>query len=128
MNPFKTFALILLVALAGCKKKEDAPSASNEAIPQVGTTAVTQAESPQTLPPAPSYIAAQAENSVQSNVTGEPDQFLTSQLRIFVKDKGRLPQSFTEFARTRLDSMPPAPAGTKWVIDSASAEVKAAKK
>jgi hypothetical protein len=65
---------------------------------------------------------------VQANVAGVADAFLSSQLRIFVKDKGRLPQSFTEFARTRLDSVPRAPEGSKWVIDSTTMEIKAAKK
>ena len=44
---------------------------------------------------------------------------------MLIKDKGRLPQSFTEFARTRLDSIPRAPEGCKWAIDSVNKEVRA---
>jgi hypothetical protein len=70
-------------------------------------------------------VAANAENSVRENVAGEVDQFLTSQLRTFVQEKGRLPASFAEFAKARLDSIPRPPAGTKWVIDAPSQQVKA---
>ena len=56
---------------------------------------------------------------------GEVDASLTMELRTFVQKKGRLPQSFGEFVNVRLDSLPPPPAGKKWVIDSANLQVKA---
>ena len=59
-----------------------------------------------------------------ASVNGQVDPFLTSQLQIFISRNGRMPQSFTEFARQRLDSMPVAPAGMKFVIDSADSRVK----
>lgn len=128
MKFLNAVVLVVLLALAGCKKKVETPPASVEAIPNASTPTASPAPSAQTPPPPPAYIASQAENSVQANVTGVADAFLTSQLRIFVKEKGRFPQSFTEFARTRLDSVPRALEGRKWVIDSASMEVKAVKK
>jgi hypothetical protein len=126
MKHLSALVLVVVMTLAGCKKQEASPPVSNEAVPNGSPASAAQAGSPQTPPPA--YIASQAENSVQANVAGVADAFLSSQLRIFVKDKGRLPQSFTEFARTRLDSVPRAPEGSKWVIDSTTMEIKAAKK
>jgi hypothetical protein len=131
MRFLNVVVLVMLIALAGCKKEVETPPASSEAVPNASAPTATPALSTQTPPPPPpppAYIASQAENSVQANVTGVADAFLTSQLRIFVNEKGRFPQSFTEFARTRLDSVPRAPEGRKWVIDSASMEVKAVKK
>jgi hypothetical protein len=58
-------------------------------------------------------------------VIGDVDPFLTSQLRDFVSKQGRLPESFSEFATLRLDSIPRPPAGKKWVIDVAGMQVKA---
>lgn len=123
MKSSKIFALLIILALAGCRQKPEPAAISSDTAPSADAGVATA----KSVPP-PVYIAAQAENSVQTQVTGVADPFLTSQLRIFVKDKGRLPQSFTEFAAARLDSVPPAPAGSKWVIDSATMEVKAGKK
>jgi hypothetical protein len=130
MNYFKIFALIVLASLTGCKKNQDNPAASADpapvAAPEGVPVAAGQTEpSQQPLPPPPSYVAAQARNAVQTGAAGSVDEFLTSQLRIFIQQKGRLPQSFAEFAATRLDSVPHAPEGSKWVIDSATQEVKA---
>ena len=116
------FAALLAVAvltLPGCSKKPDSPSPSAEQKP--GETPAGA-----TLPPPPKYVAANAQNAPAENVTGEVNAFLTGQLRIFIREKGRLPESFAELARTRLDSIPRPPEGKKWVIDSATREVKAA--
>jgi hypothetical protein len=112
--------LSLVVFLAGCHKK-NAASASQAPGPDTAATG-----QPGTPPPPPSKsVAANAENNVRENVAGEVDQFLTSQLRIFVQEKGRVPASFAEFAKARLDSIPRPPAGTKWVIDAPTQQVKA---
>jgi hypothetical protein len=47
---------------------------------------------------------------------------------VFVRTNRLQPQSFAEFAHHRLDSMPVAPAGTKFVIDSADSRVKIVQK
>ena len=75
---------------------------------------------------APKYVTAVAENRPAENVTGEVDAFLTEQLGLFIREKRRLPESFAELVRTRLDSVPRPPTGKKWVIDSATRQVKAA--
>lgn len=50
--------------------------------------------------------------------------FMTQQLRIFVQQKGRLPQNFAEFASARMDSVPRPPEGFHWAIDERTVEVK----
>jgi hypothetical protein len=54
--------------------------------------------------------------------------FLTSQLRIFIQEKGRLPETFAEFAGARLDSVPRLDPGLTFVIDPATQEVKITRK
>jgi len=96
------FAVVLAVAvlaLPGCGKKPEATPATAEQKP---------GEAP------------------AENVTGQVNAFLTGQLRIFIREKGRMPESFAELARVRLDSVPRPPEGKKWVIDTATKEVKAA--
>jgi hypothetical protein len=54
--------------------------------------------------------------------------FLTTQLRIFIQEKGRLPQSFAELAGARLDSVPRLDPGLTFIIDPATQEVKIVRK
>jgi hypothetical protein len=120
----------LLIALfaAGCHKS-DAPAGQQPASAtdnSVAPAPETSGAAPLPPPPAPNpNVTARTENAVQANVTGEVSESLTQQLRIFIQEQGRLPQSFAEFARARLDNVPRPPPGTKWVIDSTSQQVKA---
>ena len=114
---------------AGCNKNQDAGSA-NATSPAPASGAATRpagAQSPAASAPVPKYISANAENAPAQNVAGEVNEFLTAQLKIFVQQKGRPPQSFAEFAAARLDSVPLAPTGTKWVIDATTVQIKAVK-
>ncbi len=115
--------IIILVAasltLVGCKKKTESGTPATTNAAAVGEAAA------QPLPPPPPHVAAVAENVPRENAVGEVNAFLTEQLRIFVREKRRLPNSFAEFASTRLDSVPGAPAGKKWVIDATTQQVKA---
>ena len=104
---------VAVLVLFGCSKK------SEPATPQ------QSGETPAPGAPPPKYVAAVAQNVPAENVSGEVNAFLTEQLRIFLRDKRRLPESFAELARTRLDSVPRPPEGRKWVIDSATTQVKA---
>lgn len=127
---FQRSILLLAIcvgALTACKREEasspvDSSSAAASTVKpaQSGSAAVPAAGQP-----APKYITAQAQNEPGQNVVGEVHPFLTQQLQIFVQQKGRMPQSFAELAGARLDSIPSAPAGKKWVIDTASGQVKA---
>jgi hypothetical protein len=69
-------------------------------------------------------VAARAENNLRQNVAGEVNASLSTELRNFVQLKHRLPDSFSEFASVRLDSIPRPPDGKKWVIDTANLQVK----
>ncbi|MDB6023066.1 MAG: hypothetical protein JWQ04_2923 [Pedosphaera sp.] len=117
------------LTLLGCHKNSN-PQAPPT--PETGADAsapapaqAADAQTPNT-PPAPSpAVAANAENKPRENVNGEVNAFLTQQLRIFIQQNNRMPQSFAEFARARLDSLPHAPEGQKWVIDTSTQEVKA---
>ena len=113
-------SLATFVLVVGCHKKEVAPA--NSGAPET-------ADSPhpaKPLPPPPAYVTANAQNAPAENVARQVNAFLTEQLRIFIREKGRIPESFAELARTRLDSIPRPPTGKKWVIDNATKEVKAA--
>jgi hypothetical protein len=129
MSYSKTILLVALIALVSCKKKEEARNLPDAQPVVDGATPPVAADQVQpAVEPPPPNVAARAENSLQTQVDGTVDEFLTSQLQIFIKDKGRLPQSFTEFVRTRLDSIPPPPTGLKWAIDASSKEVKAVRR
>ena len=110
--------VVAVLVLAGCSKKAEPPSATTQ--PKAG-----QAPAGTPLPPPPKYITATARNVPEQNVAGEVNAFLTQQLRIYVRERGRMPESFAELARARLDSVPRPPEGRKWVIDAATREVKA---
>ena len=120
MKHLALFISLAAFVLVGCHKKEAAPANSDAP----GTAASPQPAKPP--PPPPAYVTANAQNAPAENVAGEVNAFLTEQLRIFIREKGRLPESFAELARTRLDSIPRPPTGKKWVIDNATKEVKAA--
>jgi len=110
---------VAALALSGCSKQPEPPSGTAEQKPSEAPAAAP-------LPPPPNYVAATARNAPEQNVAGVVNPFLTEQLRIFIRERGRLPESFAELARARLDSVPRPPEGRKWVIDAATREVKAA--
>ena len=120
MKHLALFVSLAIFVLVGCHKKEAAPASSGAP----GTVASPPPAKPP--PPPPAYVTANAQNALAENVAGEVNAFLTEQLRIFIREKGRMPENFAELARTRLDSIPRPPAGKKWVIDNATKEVKAA--
>jgi hypothetical protein len=115
------------LVVTGCGKapvsleqKDTAPPAAVAAAPaQPGADA-------QLPPPVPNAnISAHAVNELRENVSGDVNEFMTKQLRIFIQQKGRLPVNFAEFAHARLDGVPAAPNGMKWAIDTTRQEVKA---
>jgi len=102
------------IATAGCHKKTDTPSiapGSQQGQPGIPSSARQEAQ------PGDAAVAPQP-------LGGEVDPFMTSQLRIFIEQKGRLPANFTELANTRLDSVPRTRPGTMWAIDPVTQEVK----
>lgn len=110
-------ALGLALALPGCaRKKPPTPAADT---------------GPESLPAAPIAKRAVRPNQAKENVdqnVGIVDPIMTKQLRIFLREAGRMPESFSELANARMDSVPRPPEGMKWIIDSATVEVKLARK
>jgi PBP1b-binding outer membrane lipoprotein LpoB len=125
----KFAALLALAAftLFGCHKKEAEVANQAQNPSDLGTPvkAAPDGKAAESLPPPPPKVAANADNYVRENVSGQVDPALTAQLRAFVQKYGRMPQSFTEFANRGLDSMPHPPDGSKWVIDAPNQQVKA---
>lgn len=116
-------AWVLVLCVPGCKRTEESAAGTEPApAPEVLGEPV---ETERPLPPPPPPVAAAAENRLHKGVRGVVDPFLTEQLRIFVKQAGRLPVSFAEFAAQRLDSLPGPPPGHRWVIDAETMTVKA---
>jgi hypothetical protein len=65
---------------------------------------------------------------VQERLNGAVHAKLTLQLRMYIEKNGRVPDSFSEFVNSAMDSVPPAPDGMKFVIDATDRTVKAVKK
>lgn len=122
MRFWLSLVIALLVAAAnGCGKKEKSPGQAPT--PEQAQGIAGQAAQPE--PPPPPSVVARAENAPRQSVVGEVDPVLTAELRNFIQLKQRLPVSFGEFARVRLDTIPRPPAGKKWAIDMTTLEVKA---
>jgi hypothetical protein len=105
MQFFLLLAVMLLLGLAGCGKKQSAASS---------------------VPPIIA-VETNATSVSATSVEGQVDPFLTQQLHVFMQRKGRFPTDFAELVRTCLDSRPRTPQGMKWVIDTTSQEVKLVK-
>jgi hypothetical protein len=121
-------ACVIALAVVACKKKPGPSAGAGQPPATPETTGQAAPARPPAAPaaaPPPRVVTANAQNQVQQNVSGDVSAFLTQQLGIFVREKGRLPQSFAELAAARLDSMPRPPQGKKWVIDAADQQVKA---
>ena len=117
MKLFTCLALGLVLTLPGCaRKKAPTPAADS---------------SPDTFPAAPAAKRASRPTEAKANVdqnVGVVDAAMTKQLRIFLREAGRMPENFSELANARMDSVPRAPEGMKWVIDPVTVEVKLARK
>lgn len=128
-----------LLILNACHKTTPPATSSGNATEKTNATAAAEVDAsasdqnpasspgnPLPPPPPPSpVVKTRAVNAVRQNVIGEVDSQLTEELRNFVQQKQRMPQTFSEFATLRLDSIPRPPAGKKWVIDGETIEVKA---
>jgi hypothetical protein len=106
------FVVVSLVALGtGCRKPSPASNPSASAQPAADNTA--PAAEPQQATSQPSPAAATDEAQIAA-VLNE----LTQAVRKFGVEQRRVPKSLQEVAaRGYLSSVPPAPAGKKFVID-----------
>ncbi len=126
-------SLAALLAIAcilgnGCRKKAAPAASTSESA--AATNALAEGEGGPVAPPEPAQpplheVLARADDQSRQAVVGDVDLFLTAELQKFIQQKNRMPASFSEFVRARLDSVPRPPAGKRWVIDAASLEVKA---
>src|ERR1041384_4009857 len=120
------------MALIGCGKHQAAqttqPAPQADSVASVDSPAQNPA-SPAGVPgdPPPEVRArtvsrpspqtqSRPENVIRESVVGEVNHALTQQLHLFIAQKGRMPDNFTEFANTRLDTVPRPPEGMRWVI------------
>jgi len=140
-HPQPSFILAALCAcvLCGCSKKET-PSAQPtpeqaaqiEAdylpIPENSAQPATAAASPAPAAPARPAVTQPIARPVQERFNGAVHAKLTVQLRMYIEKNGRMPETFSEFANSAMDSVPLAPEGMKFVIDPTDRTVKAAKK
>jgi len=121
---FSFFAVLFvsLILASACKKKESVQA---------------QEETASALPPEESEkIAAQLvpapnvkpDATPQERLQGAIHPGLTMRLQMYIEKTGKIPETIYEFANTAVDSMPPAPAGMKYVIDPADKTVKAVRK
>jgi hypothetical protein len=129
---------LCLSIFAGCGKK-DADSAATDTQPTPEQVAQIEAEyilpTNQTVAAAPPQNAAapkvrqvQRVEPIQQRLQGAIHAPLTIQLRKYVEKYGRMPDSFSEFVNSSMDSVPPAPDGMKFAIDRTDQTVKAVKK
>jgi hypothetical protein len=130
------FALALCAAVlnSGCGRSQE--PAATELTPDPQTAAPTGAQ-PGKVSAIGGYTRLQEteEPSVDPSavatipqapppIEGRVHPFMTSQLRIFIREKGRMPESFAEFANARMDSVPFPPEGMEYAIDYSSRQVK----
>ncbi len=113
-----------ITVATGCHKKST-PGEATAATATLTNAGEGTVAPPEAAQPPMRSVLARADDQARQAVVGEVDPLLTEQLRTFIRQKNRMPASFSEFARARLDSVPRPPAGKKWVIDTESQEVKA---
>ncbi|PYJ98217.1 MAG: hypothetical protein DME23_12795 [Verrucomicrobia bacterium] len=125
-------------ALCGCGRKETAASAPQptpEQAAQIEAQYILPSQEPAATPanpatpqPQPGQRPQPAQLPIQQRLNGAIHAPLTIKLRQFIEKNGRVPDSFSEFANSAMDSVPLAPDGMKFVIDPADRTVKAVKK
>ena len=124
--------LLFGALLVGCKRKEP-PQPAAVAPPLAATDgASTEAPAPAQIAPPPSAAPARSKKPAANQarianvrgLNGPVHPFMTQQLRIFVQQHGRLPENFTEFTSSRMDSVPRVQEGFRWAVDETTLEVK----
>src|SRR2546425_11917196 len=141
------FAGLCVCVLCGCGRKE-AASAQNKSQPTPEQAAQIESEyilpenkAPLAAPPSatrpkaaipspgqPRPNVIQPVRPIQERINGAIHAQLTMQLRMYIEKNGRMPQTFSEFANSAMDSVPPVPEGMKFVLDPVDRAVKVVKK
>jgi hypothetical protein len=147
---FKEQLILVVFCLCvptGCGKKDTA-SAQNKSQPTPEQAVQIESEyilpankaTSATPPPAtrpnaaspspgqPRPTAVQLVQPIQERINGAIHAPLTMQLRMYIEKNGRMPQTFSEFANSAMDTVPPVPEGMKFVLDPVDKAVKVVKK
>ena len=69
-----------------------------------------------------------AASTLEERLHGAVHPELTARLRLFIDTHGRMPENFYEFSNRSMDTVPPVPAGMKYMIDPSDKTVKAVRK
>ena len=128
----------IALAIAGCftaiscGKKENPVPPGPEATTQPADSANTESLPAKTVAETASGAATARNPSAPEGevaaLEGAVHPFMTSQLRRFIQEKGRLPESFSEFTTARMDSVPRPPPGMEYVIDANAQAAKVVRK
>jgi hypothetical protein len=127
MKPFLLLILSAALMSSGCgrKKSQDSPEAApTNAAPAAEAQPVPGSIPPPAATPDPGANPPPAQAAGEQQLVGAVHGFMTQQLRLFVQQKGRLPQDFAEFASARMDSVPRPPEGFRWAVDNSTVQVK----
>ena len=136
MRPFLFLIPLTAFLVVGCGKRPpqageaaaiDSPAKNSATAPSVPGEPPPEVRARTVSRPAPE-IQSRTANVIREGVVGVVEPSMTAQLQAFVAQKGRMPDNFAEIANTRLDTVPRPPEGMRWVIDGATAEVKAVPK
>ena len=133
----RLLVLVLCVGIpCGCGRKQDPRLSEDPPLTPEQTAAMESEYLPLTNepptsasenPPAETADASAAplpQRPAVERLNGAIHAQLTVQLRMFIEKNGRVPQNFSEFANSAMDSVPLAPSGMKFVIDPADRTVK----
>jgi hypothetical protein len=93
-------------------------------LPDAGAPSSASASVKAPPPAATQQMAA----PIQQRLNGAVHAQLTVQLRMYVEKQGKMPDTFSEFVNGAMDSVPAAPDGMKFVIDSTDRSVKVVRK
>jgi hypothetical protein len=125
-QPLLIVVALLTITFAGCGKKPQLAPTAQAAGPADQNSAAEPAAAQESanVQSAAQPAASAPDPSNVSTINGVVDPRLTTQLRIFIQEKGRMPESFAEFAGARLDSVPRLAPGLRFAIDPTTQEVK----
>ena len=115
--------VVSIWALAGCGKRPASRPAANQAL-EAGEPAAASEPGVPTSAAAANQARPPKTDSATQPLAGPVHPFMTSQLRRFIAENGRLPKDFSEFSRAKMDSVPRLPPGFKFAIDPVTQEVK----
>lgn len=122
ISSFLVLGICAAVAVSGCRrKKSSAPEAPS---PVEVSAAAPPAPAPSTTPAPAQSVTTHASN--EAAYIQEMEQTLNDFLAEYIRAKKRTPKDINEMLSLRIiTSMPPIPAGKKWVINQQTGKISA---